>query len=348
MAKVNEADARWIVQEREDGANVHGWHWQEKDCLPWSKHRLKTLLEGLAIVEGESCMWIKIGKVESVTGEAYINTRKGKKIPGYEVEVKMTWVGEVREGGKADGEVISNADGGVHFPYIADENADEDPEIRITVSKEGPLYSKCRGIMVDKGRKMVLEKVNVWLKELHSGGPAQGGGGGAPDAPKPKPAASTPAAAAPAAPKAKKVNEEKGTRTLKMTEKFVCRAGDIYDVLTNQQRIMAFTKAPAEFEPAVGGKFSMFSGSVVGENVEMVPGEKLVQKWKFSNWGADKFSTVTITFKEPEPGNTIISLVQSGIPDEDEFGNHNVLDQTEHGWKNLIFGRIRQVFGYGV
>jgi activator of HSP90 ATPase len=53
-----------------------GWHWQEKDCLPWSKHRLETLLEGLAIVEGESCMWIKIGKVESVTGEAYINTRK--------------------------------------------------------------------------------------------------------------------------------------------------------------------------------------------------------------------------------------------------------------------------------
>lgn len=66
----------------------------------------------------------------------------------------MTWVGEVREGGEADGEVISNADGGVLFPYIADENADEDPEIRITASKDGPLYSKCRDIMVNKGRKV--------------------------------------------------------------------------------------------------------------------------------------------------------------------------------------------------
>eukprot|EP00959_Pyramimonas_sp_CCMP1952_P212234 4441245-Pyramimonas_sp.AAC.2 len=33
-----------------------------------------------------------------------------------------------------------------------------------------------------------------------------------------------------------------------------------------------------------------------GENVELVPGEKIVQKWKFSNWG-DKYSTVTITLK---------------------------------------------------
>jgi uncharacterized protein YndB with AHSA1/START domain len=39
------------------------------------------------------------------------------------------------------------------------------------------------------------------------------------------------------------------------------------------------------------------SVAILGENVEMVPGEKLVQKWKFSNWGADKSSTVTITFK---------------------------------------------------
>ena len=43
---------------------------------------------------------------------------QGKKIPGYEVEVKMSWEGEVREGGKEDGTVISTANGevGFHIP----------------------------------------------------------------------------------------------------------------------------------------------------------------------------------------------------------------------------------------
>ena len=30
MAKLGEGDARWIVEERKDGANVHNWHWVGK------------------------------------------------------------------------------------------------------------------------------------------------------------------------------------------------------------------------------------------------------------------------------------------------------------------------------
>jgi activator of HSP90 ATPase len=86
---------------------------------------------------------------------------------------------------------------------------------------------------------------------------------------------------------------------------------------------------------------------VPGENVELVAGEKIVQKWRFTNWADGVYSTVTISLKEPEPGNTILTLVQTGVPEEDKFGNHNVKDQTENGWQNLIFGRIRQVFGFG-
>ena len=66
----------------------------------------------------------------------------------------------------------------------------------------------------------------------------------------------------------KEEKEEKGTRTLKLTEKFICRPADIFDVYTNQNRIMAFTQSPATFEPTVGGKFTMFDGSVVGKYLE--------------------------------------------------------------------------------
>ena len=37
MAKLGEGDQRWIVEERKDGANVHGWHWAEKDCKEWTR-----------------------------------------------------------------------------------------------------------------------------------------------------------------------------------------------------------------------------------------------------------------------------------------------------------------------
>ena len=37
MDETREGDQRWIVEERKDGANVHGWHWVEKDCKEWTR-----------------------------------------------------------------------------------------------------------------------------------------------------------------------------------------------------------------------------------------------------------------------------------------------------------------------
>lgn len=57
---------------------------------------------------------------------------------------------------------------------------------------------------------------------------------------------------------------------------------------------------------------------------------------------------VTIDIQEPEKGSTVVELTQTGIPDADAFGNHDVVGVTEAGWRNQVFGRIRMVFGYGV
>ena len=46
MAKFGEGDARWIVADRQDGTNVHNWHWAEKDVLNWAKQRITELLGG--------------------------------------------------------------------------------------------------------------------------------------------------------------------------------------------------------------------------------------------------------------------------------------------------------------
>ena len=91
----------------------------------------------------------------------------------------------------------------------------------------------------------------------------------------------------------------------------------------------------------------MFDGNITGETVEYEPGVKIVQRWRFRNWAEGHHSVVTITCREPEPGNTFVDLVQTEVPEADGFGNESVMDTTEIGWKEQIFDRIRQAFGYG-
>lgn len=60
------------------------------------------------------------------------------------------------------------------------------------------------------------------------------------------------------------------------------------------------------------------------------------------------FAQVEIILEEPEEGTTVLTLVHSGIPEEDQFGNEGVFETTANGWKQQIFHRIRAVFGFGL
>lgn len=149
MAKVGEGDARWIVQERADGTNVHGWHWQERDVLKWSQARLTELLSNLNILNGQDQVFISSTTIESVTGEALINNRKKKLIPSYELAVKGQWTGEIKDGSQNS---IVSASGNFQLPYISDENADEDPELTVSLTDEGAGQQRLKQAFVNKGK----------------------------------------------------------------------------------------------------------------------------------------------------------------------------------------------------
>lgn len=57
---------------------------------------------------------------------------------------------------------------------------------------------------------------------------------------------------------------------------------------------------------------------------------------------------VEVELSEPEPGNTVLQLKHTGLPEADKFGHGDVQEQVEQGWRGQIFNRIRAVFGYGV
>ncbi|KAK2363527.1 activator of 90 kDa heat shock protein ATPase protein [Trifolium repens] len=57
---------------------------------------------------------------------------------------------------------------------------------------------------------------------------------------------------------------------------------------------------------------------------------------------------VKLVFEEPEPGVTVVKLTHTDVPEEDRYGNATVVENTERGWRELIFQRIRAVFGFGI
>ncbi|CAM8890031.1 hypothetical protein QQ045_025846 [Rhodiola kirilowii] len=347
MAKYGEGDKRWIVEERPDGANVHNWHWAETNCLEWSRNLLSNLLSNLTILDGESNLYIKTNKVDKVDGEAYVNVRKGKIIPGYEISVVISWEGEAKD---ADGNSLLKAEGNVEIPYIADENADEDPEIRITVRDDGPIGRRLKEAMATKGKELILEKVRVYVDTMAKGGPAKDNLEVKKAPAKSGNSTSVAAPAANSAEACKKLNKEdkKGFKTITLTEKFSCRARDLYEILMDDNRWKGFTQSNAKISKEVGGEFSIFDGSVTGKNVELQEAKLIVQKWRFGSWADGIYSTVRITLDEPSPGYTTLTLKQTDVPEEDRYGNATVVENTEKGWRELIFHKLRAVFGFGI
>ncbi|XP_072983865.1 uncharacterized protein [Typha latifolia] len=348
MAKYGEGDKRWIVEDRPDGTNVHNWHWAERDCLEWSRSLLSSLLSNLTLLDGEGDLVIRTKTLDKLDGEAYVNVRKGKVIPGYELSLSLSWEAEVRDSSAA------KVSGTLEVPYLADENAEEDPEVRIIVrDDDGPVGRRIKEAFLAKGKSLILEKIRAYVEAMAKGGPAKDeletkrpASASKTSAPAFK--ATSASLAAVAEKKKEKKKEKEGFKTITLTERFYCRAKDMYEILMDENRWKGFTQSNARISKEVGGQFSIFDGSITGVNEELQDGKLIVQKWRSGSWPDGIYSKVKLIFDEPEPGVTIIKLTQTDVPEEDKYGNETVAENTERGWRELIFHKIRAVFGFGI
>ncbi|KAN0011803.1 hypothetical protein ACTFIU_007372 [Dictyostelium citrinum] len=373
MAKVGEGDPRWIVENREDGHNVNGWHWSEKDCLPWSKNVIGGLFDKKVIQETDEYTF-KISSTPVVSGECTANNRKGKTIFLYELDVKMNWevvfkpkkvlpppptstkskgtADDIDEDDDKPAEPISTQkktiSGEFKVPYIADENGDEAPTVRYSVNTTADndetkqsinmVQSLLKSHGVPFVQSQCQEYVKLLKKEFISKKQAEQLQQTA--------NTTTPTTTPTTAPKvtsstvinttpAKKQN----TKTLKLKEEFQCSPMDAYDVFVNINKLRAFTQSDCTFENEEGGKFSLYGGSIQGVNKTLSPGSKIVQTWRLDSWSKGVESQVTITFSVDGKPLTNVEIVQTGIP-TDEF------EKTEEGWKRNILDRIKHTFSY--
>lgn len=338
MALWGKGDPRWIVEERPDSTNVNNWHWTERDATNWSKQKLKELFLKLK-EETEEGSW-EVDEVKTLDGEATINNRKGKLIFFYEWNVKLNYKGTLTGS-------ESEHKGTIQIPNLSDENSADDLDIEVCAKGDSKNADKLKQLVRKNGIKMCRDKCQKYLdglKEEYTTGMVL--------PTKEKINNTNNINSSKAVSKQFKVQEDmknlnvndKKTKniqevSLNITEEFKTSLEELYVTLTQPERLSAFTRSNCISNPTKGGEFCIMDGNVTGTYIELVPNEKIVQKWRFKQWSEGLFSTVTIELQQKD-NSTIVKLHQTGVPDYDK-------QRTEEGWRQRFFGPIKQVFGFG-
>ena len=112
----------------------------------------------------------------------------------------------------------------------------------------------------------------------------------------------------------------------------------IYEVLIDAEQFSKMTGGMGtELGPAVGGAFSLFGGKIKGRQVELVPGQLIVQAWRSESWPPHWYSIARFDLAEQESGTKLV-FDHTGFP----------IGAAEHlaaGWKDHYWVPLEKFLG---
>lgn len=125
--------------------------------------------------------------------------------------------------------------------------------------------------------------------------------------------------------------------TYRLTSVIPATPQEIYDAWLDSETHSEMTGADATMSDEVGAEVSAWNGDITGRNLELVPGERIVQSWRTSKFDDEhEDSIVTLTLEGTDEG-TLLTLVHSNVP-EDQKG------YEEGGWESNYFEPMRLYF----
>jgi len=337
MAKWGEGDPRWIVEEREDAKNVNNWHWNEKDCTQWAKENIADFFKNVPVSNKQGAT-IEISKIDTVQGEVSANLRKGKVFFLYDLEIKLRWTGKLKG---------IEASGTIELPEVSQETPLDSFEVIVRCDDETLAKNEIKELVRKEGALVVRKRMTASIEELEKANgnmalPTPTTGGKVVKQPIKSPSNSDTSMTSSGV-KIKTEDDSKPSKpkftTIEMSVSFSARCSDIYDTLLDAQRVQAFTQSASNVTKELNRQYTLFGGSITVCNIELIPNEKIVQKWRAADWPTDHFSTVTITLRSEDSG-TKLDLKQVDVPLNDS-------QRTETNWHNFYWQRIKMVFGYG-
>ncbi|MGH2348410.1 MAG: SRPBCC domain-containing protein [bacterium] len=110
----------------------------------------------------------------------------------------------------------------------------------------------------------------------------------------------------------------------------------VYAILMDSKKHARLTGGGASISRRVGGRFTSFDGYAQGVNLELIPGKKIVQSWRASDWPANHYSKATFTLKRVK-GGTRLTFTQTGVPNS-QYGS------IKQGWIDYYWAPLRERF----
>lgn len=123
-------------------------------------------------------------------------------------------------------------------------------------------------------------------------------------------------------------------KTIKQRVKFNAPPTTVYDLLADSKKHSAVTGGMATISRKIGGTFSVRGNEVTGINVDLVPGQRIVQAWRHRRFPEGIFSMAAVTLTPTADGGTQLVLTHRGVPKE-------LIPETELAWREQYWSRIK-------
>jgi activator of HSP90 ATPase len=124
-------------------------------------------------------------------------------------------------------------------------------------------------------------------------------------------------------------------KTIKQKVRFNIPPDTVYDLLADSRKRTEVTGSEAFMSDKVGGEFSTDAGQVIGVNVDLMPGQRLVQAWRRKDFPEGIYSMAAITLAPTPGGGTELVLTHRGVP-------KHLLDQIEDYWRRVYWAPMKE------
>ncbi len=113
----------------------------------------------------------------------------------------------------------------------------------------------------------------------------------------------------------------------------------VYKALMEAKHHAAFTDAEAHIDANEGAEFSAYDGYIIGENVQLKPGQKIVQNWRAieDNWPEDHWSKIEFHLEDNEEGGTRLIFIQTELPKV-------IAENVSNGWHTYYWKPMKSYF----
>ncbi len=128
-------------------------------------------------------------------------------------------------------------------------------------------------------------------------------------------------------------------RPITMSATVNARPSDVFDALTNSEKIRKWSGQKGTVEATIGGKFEMFDGWVKGKVLAYHRGKNVSYTWHAADWDKDVKPSIVKFRLSPTKTGTKISLSHSGLPDEKSRKEH------AGGWTEFVFDPLKEFLG---